>query len=160
MQGSQNRDFCGSRGSQNLASGRGPRASCRGQKIRPVVPDLVLLVEVPKSSPRCGGLPGPLRGSHFDGAVVTVVLRVGRDLVLSARVRGHVGVTSPSPCPEKWSKEIVIHNPESEVANFGYNAHNYDFLRTLLHSFFYKGCWIHLTSYIPYFFWNLTSLIP
>ena len=100
-QGSQNRDSCGSRGSQNLASGRGPRASCRGQKIRPVVPDLVLLVEVPKSSPRCGGLPGPLRGSHFDGAVVTVVLRVGRDLVLSARVRGHVGVTSPSPCPEK-----------------------------------------------------------
>ena len=27
------------------------------------------------------------------------------------------------------------------------------------HSFFYKGCWIFLTSRIPYFFGNLTSLI-
>ena len=67
-QGSRNRDSCGSWGSRNPASGRGPRASCRGPKIRPAVPDLVLLV-VPKSSPRCGVLSGPLggSGSHLDG---------------------------------------------------------------------------------------------
>ena len=55
-------------------------------------------------APRCGGPPGPLGGgppggSHFDEAVVAVVLQVSRDLVFGAP--GHVGVTSPSSCPEK-----------------------------------------------------------
>ena len=92
-QGSRNRDSCWSWGSRNPASGRGPRASCRGPKIRPAVPDLVLLVEVPKSSPRCGVLSGPLggSGSHLDGTVVSVVRQVGRDLVFS--VRGHVALS-------------------------------------------------------------------
>ena len=59
-------------------------ASCRGPKIQPAVPDLVL-VEVPKSSPLGGS------GSHLDGTVVSVVHQVGRDLVFSAR--GHVALS-------------------------------------------------------------------
>ena len=49
-------------------------------EIRPVVVVPVLLVEVPKSSPRCGVLSGPLggSGSHLDGTVVSVVRQVGR----------------------------------------------------------------------------------